>query len=121
MAKIVVLEDDYILLDLYRDVMEGASYLVYPATTIRAVSEYFQENTADLIIADLRLGPVSPEETLQALQEIQLQHPIPIVLISAKMMFYEDICRAAGFEYLLRKPFPNMVLVQLAQKLIVED
>ncbi len=119
MGKIVILEDDYVLLDLYSAVLEGAEYQVYPATTVHAVKDFFVENTADLIIADLRIGAISPEETVQVLQEIQTRHPVPVVLISAKMMFYEDMCRDAGFENLLRKPFPNSVLVQLAEKLIV--
>lgn len=121
MAKIVILEDDYILLDLYSAVLEGAEYQVFPATTVHAVKEYFVENTADLIIADLRIGAINPEETVQTLQEIREQHPVPIVLISAKMAFYEDMCREAGFEHMLRKPFPNSVLVQFAEKLILND
>lgn len=121
MAKIVVLEDDYTLLDLYRDVLERADHTVYPASTLQAIQEYFDRNTADVIIADLRLGASTAEETVETLQQIRSNHSVPIVLISAQMMIYEDMCLRAGFEHLLTKPFPNGVLIQIAEKVIEED
>lgn len=121
MAKIVVLEDDHTLLDLYRDVLERADHNVYPATTVQAVQEYFDRNTADVVIADLRLGVTTAEETVHVLKQIKSKHDIPIVLISAQMMIYEDMCRQAGFTTLLTKPFPNSVLIQIAEKVMEES
>ena len=121
MAKIVILEDDHILLDLYSTVLENAGYSTFPATTLKAVQTYFEDQMADLIIADLRLGATLPEQTVKILETIQQVHQIPAVLISAKMTFYEDMCREAGFEHLLKKPFRNGVLVEKAQELISDS
>ena len=121
MAKIVVLEDDYTLLDLYRDVLERADHDVYPASTLQAIQDYFDNNTADAIIADLRLGASTAEETIHTLKQIKNKHNVPVVLISAQMMIYEDMCRDAGFEHLLTKPFPNGVLIQIAEKVIDDN
>jgi len=121
MSKIVVLEDDYTLLDLYRDVMERAGHTIYPASTVQAVQEYFDENMADLVIADLRIGVTSADETVRILKQIHAKHSTPMILISAQMMLYEDMCRRAGFDHLLTKPFPNGVLIQLAEKVIEEN
>lgn len=120
MSKIVVLEDDHTLLILYRDVLERAEYAVFAAESIQSLQKYFDENSADLIIADLRIGITSAEETVQTLQQIQAQHAIPIIIVSAQMMIYEGMCRAAGFDHLLMKPFPNTVLIQMAEKVIAE-
>lgn len=121
MRKIVILEDDYALLDLYSDVLDDAGYSTYPATTIEAIELFFEENKADLIIADLRLGAVDPETTIQVLKTIRQEQNIPVLLISAKMTFYEDICREAGFTHRLQKPFLNSVLIQQAQDLIQDS
>src|SRR5688572_10043708 len=118
MPKIVVLEDDYTLLDLYRDVLERVEYAVYPATTVQAVQEFFSENTADLVVADLRIGVTSAEETVQVLQQIREKHGTPMILISAQMMIYEEMCREAGFSYLLTKPFPNGILIQVVKEVL---
>lgn len=118
MPKIIVLEDDYTLLDLYRDVLERAGHTVYPASTLQEMQEFFDKNTCDLVLADLRVGITSAEETVQTLKQIQEKHGTSVVLISAQMMVYEDMCREAGFTHLLTKPFPNGVLVQIAEKVI---
>ncbi|MGJ3237330.1 MAG: response regulator [Anaerolineae bacterium] len=120
MSTIVVLEDDYTLLDLYKDVLEIAHHTVYPATTVQAVEEYFDQNTADLIIADLRVGATSAEATIHAIKQIHTRYNVPVVLISAQMMVYEEMCHDAGLTNTLTKPFPNGVLIQIAEKVIAE-
>lgn len=120
MAEIVVLEDDFTLLDLYRDVLERDGHKVYASTTVQAVQEFFSQNQADLCISDLRVGLMDGNRTIQALKQIVSRYNIPMILISAQMMVYEKTCREAGFEYLLTKPFANSVLLQTVTKVLEE-
>lgn len=120
MAEIVVLEDDFTLLDLYKDVLERAGHKIYASTTVQAVQEFFGQNQADLCISDLRVGLMDGHRTIQALKRINSRYKIPMILISAQMMVYERECRAAGFTYLLTKPFSNSVLVQMVER-VLED
>ncbi|MGB7337719.1 MAG: response regulator [Phototrophicaceae bacterium] len=121
MFKIVILEDDLILLELYRDVLTLADYEPLTISSLDSIQAYFETDTADLIIADLRLDATSAEKTLEVLQKIRLQHPIKVILVSAQMMIYEANCRQAGFTHLLTKPFPNSVLVQMVQQVLHDD
>ncbi len=121
MFKIVILEDDLILLELYRDVLTLADYEPLTISSLDSIQAYFETDTADLIIADLRLDATSAEKTLEVLQKIRLQHPIKVILVSAQMMIYEAKCRQAGFTHLLTKPFPNSVLVQMVQQVLHDD
>jgi CheY-like chemotaxis protein len=120
MAEIVVLEDDFTLLDLYKDVLEREGHKIYASTTVQAVQEFFGQSHADLCISDLRVGLLDGHRTIQALKKIVSRYNIPMILISAQMMVYEKECREAGFKYLLTKPFPNSVLVQLVAKVLEE-
>jgi CheY-like chemotaxis protein len=120
MAEIVVLEDDFTLLDLYKDVLERDGHKIYASTTVQAVQEFFAQNHADLCISDLRVGLLDGSRTIQALKRIVNRYHIPMILISAQMMVYEKECREAGFKHLLTKPFPNSVLVQVVAKVLEE-
>jgi CheY-like chemotaxis protein len=120
MAEIVVLEDDYTLLDLYKDVLERDGHKVYASTTVQAVQEFFTQSHADLCVSDLRVGLMDGHRTIQVLKRLNAHYNVPMILISAQMMVYEKECREAGFEYLLTKPFPNGVLIQMVAKVLEE-
>src|SRR5690349_1281181 len=79
MAEIVVLEDDFTLLDLYRDVLERDGHKVYASTTVQAVQEFFSQNKADLCISDLRVGLLDGNRTIQALKQIVSRYNIPMI------------------------------------------
>lgn len=115
MPKIVVLEDDLMLLELYSDVLRHAGYDVVAKNNLYDVQHYFETETADLIFADLRLGVTTAEETIEALHVIHNKHTLSVILISAQMMIYEEQCRQAGFTYLMTKPFPNNILLQMVK------
>src|SRR5689334_8232573 len=89
MAEIVVLEDDFTLLDLYKDVLERDGHKVYASTTVQAVQEFFAQSRADLCISDLRVGLLDGPRTIQALKRIVNRYNVPMILISAQMMVYE--------------------------------
>jgi CheY-like chemotaxis protein len=121
MAEIVVLEDDFTLLDLYRDVLEREGHTVYATTSVQAVDEFFHQQRAELCISDLRVGSLDAKHTIQTMKRISQRHHVPMILISAQMLLHENECREAGFEYLLTKPFPNSKLIELVDTVLEEN
>ncbi|MEL6408190.1 MAG: response regulator [Chloroflexota bacterium] len=119
MQEIVILEDDHTLLDLYADVLRRQAYTVHTFTTVQDMEAFFHSHTVDLCVCDLRIGTMKGEKTVRALRRLQDKYHVPMILVSAQMMVYEPICREHGFEHLLTKPFPNSVLVQLVEQVLV--
>ena len=120
MADIVVLEDDFTLLDLYRDVLQQQGHRVYATTSVQSVDEFFHQHTADLCVSDLRVGLLDAKHTIQTMKRISNRYRVPVILMSAQMMLHEAECREAGFNYLLTKPFPNSKLVEMVNQ-VIED
>lgn len=118
MANIVVLEDDFRLLDLYRDVLGFQGYSIQTMTTVDDLEDYLSENQVALCICDLRLGLMDGKSTIEILKALKSQYHVPMILLSAQMMVYEDACREAGFHNLLMKPVPNNVLVDMVKKVL---
>lgn len=79
--RIVIVEDELIIQEVHIDYLESMGYEV--AATFESgeeAIEYFQQNTADLILMDLRLdGSLDGIETMF---EIQKSSSIPVVYIS---------------------------------------
>lgn len=120
MADIVVLEDDFTLLDLYRDVLQREGHTIYATTNVQAVDEFFHQHTADLCISDLRVGLMDARHTIETMKRIRQRYQVPMILISAQMMLYKDQCLEAGFTYLLTKPFPNSKLVEMVNQVMAD-
>lgn len=112
MAHIAVLEDDNILLELYRDVLQRQGHDIEAFDAMQDMEAFFEDNTVDLVISDLRVGLLEGDETIAALKQIADKTQIPMLLISAQMMIYEQACKDAGFKHTMIKPFPNTVLVE---------
>lgn len=120
MADIVVLEDDFTLLDLYRDVLQREGHTIYATTNVQAVDEFFHQHTADLCISDLRVGLMDARHTIETMKRIRQRYQVPMILISAQMMLYKDQCLESGFTYLLTKPFPNSKLVEMVNQVMAD-
>jgi CheY-like chemotaxis protein len=79
--KIVIVEDDYIIQELHRHYVENLGHEVVGAfTSGKEVIDFFKENTADLILMDIRLeDSIDGIETMAKIQELT---PIPVVYVS---------------------------------------
>jgi phosphoserine phosphatase RsbU/P len=79
--RIVIVEDDFMIQDLHRHYVEQLGHIVTAcfATGIEAV-EYFKNNTADLILMDIRLE--NDEDGIETMKKINQLSSIPVVYIS---------------------------------------
>lgn len=117
MASILLLEDTYHLLRLYTKSLVRAGYQVKPSMSVEASLDVFGQLQFDLIISDLRVGAYSVDRLLKRLKRLQ-DAGTPILIISAHLDSYYDLCEENGLYNLLAKPFENQVLVDIVTEIL---
>lgn len=93
MTKILIIEDDLELANLFRSVLEHAEYEVYTASNGKIALEFLDKQYIDLIITDIMMPEMSGLEFADAMR--QVGEEVPILVISAKDSF-ED--KKLGFK-----------------------
>lgn len=86
--KIILVEDDASLLDVYRHIFKGTDYDVEVATTAGEISEELRlirmgrAAKPDLIIMDLMLPHANGEQVLRSVKKSYLTRDIPVFVLS---------------------------------------
>ena len=101
--RVLVVEDDHALRELYLDLLGADGHLVRAAADGREALTQLTGDL-DLIISDINMPNMNGREFLQAMRAIERLHDVPVLVITA---FPEDLPRAlAGPNVsVLRKPF----------------
>ena len=104
-AKILVVEDNALNLELVRDVLTVAGYDVVEATDGAAGVELAFLEKPDLILMDLQLPGLGGLEATRRLRESEETAAIPIVAVTAHAMVGDDAkALAAGCDGFITKP-----------------
>lgn len=87
MSRILVVDDDAVQLDLYKQLLEFAGYRVEIALTAPQTARRLENAPADLVIMDLRLpnalGEPDPQEGMALIRRIrELGCGAPIIVLS---------------------------------------
>jgi len=87
MSRILVVDDDIVQLDLYKQLLEIAGYQVEIAITAPQAVRRLGHAPADLVIMDLRLpnalGESDPQEGLALIRHIRdLGYGTPVIVLS---------------------------------------
>ena len=82
MKKILLVEDDHYMRDLYQAVIVGAGYKVNVAADAQTALDILDEYGADLIIVDIFLPFHNGIELMQELQSHSDWQDIPVIVIS---------------------------------------
>src|ERR1035437_8329015 len=88
MSRILVVDDDAVQLDLYKQLLEIAGYQVEIALTAPQTARRLKNPPADLVIMDLRLpntlGEPDPQEGMALIRRIrELGCGAPIIVLSS--------------------------------------
>ncbi len=79
--RIVIVEDDYIIQELHRHYVENLGHEVVGAfVSGKEAIEFFKENSADLIMMDIRLE--DSLDGIETMAKIQEMSPTPVVYVS---------------------------------------
>jgi CheY-like chemotaxis protein len=117
--KILIVDDDPNVLELFQDVLEGRGYQVVPFTRGWEALQAVSREKPDLIILDIMMPRVNGYEVCQILKENPKTKGIPVIFLTA-LSHQEALKRAAegGADDFLIKPCPTEKLLKHVEKYV---
>ena len=106
MKKLLIVEDDEELHELYRAMLEGLDVEIVPAHDIQEAEGHLARMTPDLLILDILLGDGTGDELYRHVRQDARTLDLPVVVVS---VLTEDHVRSLmdmdSLTVFLRKPF----------------
>lgn len=117
MTKILIIEDDLELANLFRSVLEHANYEVFTASNGKVALEFLERQYIDLIITDIMMPEMSGLEFAEAMR--QVGEEVPILVISAKDSFEDKkLSFKIGIDDYMVKPIDVKEMVLRVEALL---
>lgn len=119
MAKILIADDDPILVELVRFRLEGAGYQVFEASDGQAAIEALTTERPDLIVLDSMMPLLSGREVLLYLQKNTATKDIPVIMLTARSGESDIVSaiRSGASDYLTKPFIPQELLVRIEKLL----
>jgi CheY-like chemotaxis protein len=112
--SILVVEDSDPIRDLICLILEGDGYHVESASNGKEGFELFTQKHFDMVFTDLRMPVMTGWELAEKIKGTNKD--IPVVLVTAWTMDYsESELRNKGIDYIVKKPFQDIQLLQLVR------
>ena len=118
MARILIVEDDDQVRGLIRKVLERAGFEVVVASNGNEAIKIFNNDPADLVIADILMPG---KDGLEVVRDLKRNYDdVKIIAISGGGQIgpesYLDLAKKFGAEYTLTKPFSMSELLESVRK-----
>ena len=111
--KILVVEDTPLNMELCRDLLEVAGYVVYEATDAREAIKQAKQEKFDLILMDIQLPGMDGLSATKIIKEESINKDTPIVALTAYAMAGDkEKIEAAGCNGYLTKPINTREFAQ---------
>ena len=119
MAKILIADDDPILVELVRFRLEGAGYQVLEATDGQQAIEAVKTERPDLIVLDSMMPLLSGREVLLYLQKNTATKDIPVIMLTPRSGESDIVSaiRSGASDYLTKPFIPQELLVRIEKLL----
>lgn len=117
--KILVVDDEKLIVQLMERVLKRAGYRVATAATGSEGVLAAINLSPDLILMDISMPELDGYEATQLIKRIQPSHKIPVIMVTGKNI-KEDRGRAfeAGAVSYLHKPFDNSRLLEMVAHVV---
>ncbi|MDF1535254.1 MAG: response regulator [bacterium] len=113
--RILVVDDEEGIRELYRMQMESAGYEVLTAVDSRGTMEALKNHTVHLVVLDIRL---KGESGLELLQDISReQSHVPVILSSAYSSFRSDFSSWLAEGYVVKSSDSHELLDEISKVL----
>jgi CheY-like chemotaxis protein len=120
-AAVLVVDDDEVMRDLLKRVLERSGYAVVTARDGRDGVERFRNQEVDLAITDMVMPVMDGLEMIRAL--VAEQPNIRIIAVSGVDDWdnYLKTARSLGAKAVLRKPVSNADLVSTVRRVLTDE
>ncbi len=118
--KILLLEDEPALHNLYRRILEQSGYEVISARTLAEAREALDRDTFDIFLVDLRLPDGDASHLLVERRDQLQQRGTQVVILTAEAR-YRDHLESLGYEYYFEKPISLKMLVAFLDRLFPNE
>jgi putative two-component system response regulator len=126
MDKILLVEDDSLLLDVMTNILEAEGFKIYPAANGKQALELFKTIHPDVVVSDIMMPVMDGYEMLEQVRLLPSGQTVPFLFLSARTE-RSDVsrARALGVDDYLFKPFDapelvNAVRARLERRRVVE-
>lgn len=115
--KVMIVDDDPEILELFRDILEDRGYQIITYTRGWEALQGVSRDQPDLIILDIMMPRVNGYEVCQILKENPTTQKIPVIFLTA-LSHQEALQRAAdgGADDFVVKPCPPEKLIKHVER-----
>jgi len=118
MARVLVVDDDPVILHLIRLNLELEGHEVTQAEDGAAALEQARDSHPGVVVLDVMLPKIDGFEVCRRLRQDPETAAIPVVLLSARTLASDmDTGREAGADEYVTKPFDPVRLVEVVERL----
>jgi len=122
MTRVLLVDDDSIVLDTLCQILEAAGYDVQPANSGAVGLEYYRAKRPDVVITDVIMPEMDGIEFIQRLREVDPAAKIIAISGGSGKGYFENLeaVRRLTPVAILPKPFAKATLLSLIEKCIKE-
>lgn len=113
LGKIFMLDDDVILLDMYKTLLESWGYEVFTTSNAYKYLMYAREMMPDIFILDLNMPETNGWDVLQMLKQEEKLHKVPVVILTIQSE--RELAEAAEVAHYLHKPLEAAKLQEIVE------
>jgi DNA-binding response OmpR family regulator len=115
-AKILVIDDDRVILEMLNLALSKADYLVVSANDGEEGLRLFREEKPDIVIADIAMPGIDGYQVITQIREADKNTPV-IILTAHEQSVMRAYAVELGADMYLTKPVTPRVLVEKIQEL----
>lgn len=114
-AKILVVEDDYELLEALKETLELAGYQILTAGDGKQALDVLEDNEVNLIVSDIQMPVMDGQQLLKQIRLKAIDAPMILMTAYGTIQQAVDAMRDGATDYMV-KPFEAEVLVNMVSR-----
>lgn len=116
-TKVLVVEDETLVLTLYAELLQGQGYKVFPVSTASQALELLTAETVDVILVDLVLPDMSGLDLIEQLKAVTPETPVIVVTAHPSSHNAVTALRLGAFDFIV-KGFKNEVMLYALKRAV---
>ena len=121
MQKVIILDDDSMILEISKVTLQNAGYEVITIDNSLELNHYLSQDYYDLLITDIFMPN---KEGMEIIQEVKEVYPSMKIIAMSGSVGYGDVLTVAknlGSHQILSKPFSCQDLVDVVKETLEQD